>query len=176
MPKKNKIDFEKKKEIEALIENLKENSLDSNKTEIEELEVLLNEVLEMENEALWKRIIRGIKHFSIHFVIMYFISVISFGLYFQALVLPNKLLLFLVGGIVSLILTLFEDVPRNPFRRHFILMNFLIFVIIIMGIYIINRDFYSVFNMSFTWVFYILTVVILYCVVSFSLGKRFGMW
>ena len=138
MPKKNKIDENKKKEIEELIDDLKNNSLDIDKSEIEELEGLLNEVLNMEEEPLWKKSLRGMKNFTLHFVIMYLISVISFGLYFQALVLPNKFLLFLVGGIVSLILTIFEDIPRNPFRRHFIMLNFLIFLIIIMGIYIIK--------------------------------------
>ena len=139
MPKKNKIDENKKKEIEELIDDLKNNSLDIDKSEIEELEGLLNEVLNMEEEPLWKKSLRGMKNFTLHFVIMYLISVISFGLYFQALVLPNKFLLFLVGGIVSLILTIFEDIPRNPFRRHFIMLNFLIFLIIIMGIYIIKQ-------------------------------------
>ena len=88
MPKKNKIDEEKKKEIEDLIENLKGNALDINKAEIEELEELLNEVLNMESEPFWKKAIRFMKGFSIHYLIMYLISVISFGLYFQALVLP----------------------------------------------------------------------------------------
>ena len=174
MPKKNKIDEEKKKEIEDLIEDLKENALDINKAEIEELEELLNEVLNMESEPFWKKAIRFMKGFSIHYLIMYLISVISFGLYFQALVLPNKLLLFFVGGIVSLILTVFEDVPRNPFRRHFIMINLMIFVIIVMGIYIINRDVYSVFNMSYTWIFYLITVVALYYMIGSSLGRRLG--
>lgn len=174
MPKKNKIDENKKKEIEELIDDLKNNSLDIDKSEIEELEGLLNEVLNMEEEPLWKKSLRGMKNFTLHFVIMYLISVISFGLYFQALVLPNKFLLFLVGGIVSLILTIFEDIPRNPFRRHFIMLNFLIFLIIIMGIYIINRDVYSVFNMSLIWVFYLITVIVLYYIIGSSLGRRFN--
>ena len=174
MPKKNKIDENKKKEIEELIDDLKNNSLDIDKSEIEELEGLLNEVLNMEEEPLWKKSLRGMKNFTLHFVIMYLISVISFGLYFQALVLPNKFLLFLVGGIVSLILTIFEDIPRNPFRRHFIMLNFLIFLIIIMGIYVINRDVYSVFNMSLIWVFYFITVIVLYYIIGSSLGRRFN--
>ena len=50
MPKKTNLDENKKKEIENLIEELKDNATDITKAEIEELESLLDEVLKMERE------------------------------------------------------------------------------------------------------------------------------
>jgi uncharacterized membrane protein YesL len=71
-----------------------------------------------------------------------------------------------------MILTVFEDIPRNPFRKHFISMNLMIFTIIILGIYILNRDVYSVFQNSITWVFYLIIVVILYYLVDAAIRRR----
>lgn len=172
MPKKTNLDENKKKEIENLIEELKENSSDITKDEINELEELLEEILQMEQEPLGKRIGRGVGLFSIHFTLMYFISILAFGLFLQEVTLTNKFLVFLVAGIISMILTVFEDIPRNPFRKHFISMNLMIFTIIILGIYILNRDVYSVFQNSITWVFYLIIVVILYYLVDAAIRRR----
>ena len=171
MPRKPKFDEEKKKEIEKLIEDLKENASDIPKAEIEELEALLDDVLNMEVEPWYKRMGKGFGFFSLHLTLMYFISILTFGLFFDEISMNNKMLVFLIGGIVSIVLTLFEDVPRNPLRRHFVSINLMIFIIILMGVYIINRDIYSVFNTSITWVFYLFTVVILYYLID-SLIKR----
>ena len=121
----------------------------------------------MEQEPLGKRIGRGVGLFSIHFTLMYFISILAFGLFLQEVTLTNKFLVFLVAGIISMILTVFEDIPRNPFRKHF-----MIFTIIILGIYILNRDVYSVFQNSITWVFYLIIVVILYYLVDAAIRRR----
>ena len=76
---KRKLNIEKKKkEIENLIEELKENSSDITKDEINELEELLEEILRMEQEPLGKRIGRGVGLFSIHFTLMYFVSILAF--------------------------------------------------------------------------------------------------
>ena len=169
---KRKLNIEKKKkEIENLIEELKENSSDITKDEINELEELLEEILRMEQEPLGKRIGRDVGLFSIHFALMYFVSILAFGLFFQEVTFTNKFLVFLVAGIISMILTAFEDIPRNPFRKHFISMNLMIFTIIILGIYIFNRDVYSVFQNSITWVFYLILVMILYYFVDKAIRR-----
>ena len=102
---------------------------------------------------------------------MYFVSILAFGLFFQEVTFTNKFLVFLVAGIISMILTAFEDIPRNPFRKHFISMNLMIFTIIILGIYIFNRDVYSVFQNSITWVFYLIIVMILYYFVDKAIRR-----
>ena len=51
-------------------------------------------------------------------------------------------------------------------------MNLMIFTIIILGIYILNRDVYSVFQNSITWVFYLIIVVILYYLVDAAIRRR----
>ncbi len=169
---KRKLNIEKKKkEIENLIEELKENSSDITKDEINELEELLEEILQMEQEPLGKRIGRSVGLFSIHFTLMYFVSILAFGLFFQEVTFTNKFLVFLVAGIISMILTAFEDIPRNPFRKHFISMNLMIFTIIILGIYIFNRDVYSVFQNSITWVFYLIIVMTLYYFVDKAIRR-----
>jgi hypothetical protein len=172
MPKKTNLDENKKKEIENLIEELKDNATDITKAEIEELESLLDDVLKMESEPWYKTMGKEFGFFSLHFILMYLVSILTFGLYFEEISIENMMLVFLIGGIVSIILTLFEDLPRNPLRRHFVSINLMIFVFIVMGIYIINRDIYSVFNTSITCVFYLFTVVIIYYLMDSLITRK----
>lgn len=171
MPKKKNIASKKKKEIENLLQELKENSSDITKIEIEELESLLDDILQIEDVPLWKRLAKGIGTFTIHLFIMYFISILAFGLFFEALAINNKWLIFWIALVISFILTLFEDVPRNPFRNHFVSINLMIFSCIVLGIYILDRDVYSIFAAPITWVFYLLTVVIIYYVIDSSIAR-----
>ena len=173
MLRRGKFDSDKKKEIEKVIDELKENAPEFAKAELEELESLLDDVLEMENISLGKRILNDLKSFSIHFLVMYAISMIAFGIFFTALVIPNKWWIFLIGGGVSIILTIYLDFPRNPFRKHFILINVMIFALIIMGMYILNRDVYKVFCESFIWIIYIIIVAMLYFLLDVSIRRNF---
>lgn len=172
MPKNNNLDEKKKKEIEKLLTEIKDGAPDVTKAEIEELEALLESIIKESDRPLWKRMLLHLGSFGYHLVLMYMISMMVFGLYFDALVLENKWLVFLVGGIVSFVLAVFEYFPRNPFRRHFVAINLMIFTLIIMALYIVNRDIYPVFNMSSVWLFYVITDILLYYLFDFFVLKK----
>jgi hypothetical protein len=171
MPKKDKLE-EKKKEIEKLLTEIKNGASDVTKSEIEELEALLTSLIERECAPLWKKILLWVGSFLFHLSLMYVISMLVFGFYYDAVALPNKWLIFLVGGIISFILSIYGMFPRNPFREHFISINIMILMLIIMGIYILNRDIYPVFNTSMVWVFYIITDIAIYYLFDFFILKK----
>lgn len=172
MQNKNKFD-EKKKELEKIIEELKESEFDISNDEMEELESLMNECLKTESKPLWKKLFSGFLFVLTHFVVLYFLSMVAFGIFFETLALSNKWLIFLVSLVISLVLTIFEDIPRNPFRRHFISINLMILLVIVIGFYIVNRDIYQVFQSSITTIFYLFTVITLFIMIDYSIIRKY---
>lgn len=173
MPNKNNLDENKKKEIEKLLAEIKQGAPDVTKQEIEELETLLESIIEEQNKPLWKKLLFGLRSFSIHLVLLYLISMMVFGFFIDQVALQNKWLIFIVGLVVAFLLTVFEEIPRNPFRRHFISINIMLFVLLLMALYIVNRDIYTVFNFSMVWVFYIVIDVIIYILFDSFVLKKF---
>ena len=123
MPKKD-LNRKKKEELERLIKEIKENAPDASKTEVEELEHILEEILTEEKKPLVNRIFNQIVLFMLHLGIMYIVSLIVFGFFINSIKVENKLLIFLFSFIISFILIAFERIPRDPFRRNFFKINF----------------------------------------------------
>lgn len=167
MPKKDKID---KEEIKRLIEDLKNNADENTLKEIKELEEGL-EIL-FQEVPLYKRILIFLFSFLIHFIIMYVISLISFG-FFMDLLLIDKLEVLIIASCISVVLTLFEVIPRNPFRSHFITFNLLLFVSIIIIACMINYGIVPIFRFSSIWIVYIIMVEAIYTLFQFSITRKF---
>lgn len=171
MPKKN-IDEEKKKELEKLINEIKEGAPDTSKAEVEELEKLLSDILSEEKKPLGRRIFDQVVAFIIHTVVMYVVCLLAFGFFFKQVTIENKFLIFLIAGIISIVLVIFERVPRDPFRKHFIKLNALLLLGIIFILCMVNHEFYRVFSFSIVWLFYIVIVEAIYFLFEYSFLKK----
>lgn len=171
MPKKDKKE-KKKAELEKLIKDIKDNAPEASRAEIEELENMLAEILEDDNRSPIKKVFGQILSFIIHTAVMYVAALLVFGFFFPALSVENKFLIFLFAGIISLVLVIFERVPRNPFREHFISINLIIFAIIVVGFCIINKDVFRVFSVSAIWIFYLVSVEAIYLLIEHTILKK----
>ena len=171
MAKRKKRLSNKEKEIRDLIEELKKEADATKLKEIEELEGMLNGLFI--ERSLPKRILIFTISFLFHFVIMYIISLICVGFFMEALVLENRALIFLICLFTSFILTLYEVIPRNPFARHFILKNTVIFALVLFALFMINKDIYPIFKFSSIWIIYVIFIEVMYNIFDYTISKKF---
>ena len=171
MAKKEKKPSNKEKEIRNLIDELKKEADEAKLKEIEELEGTLNGLFV--EISLPKRALVFSLSFIFHLILMYIISLICVGFFMDSLVLENRALIFLVCLFTSFILTLYEIIPRNPFKRFFVLKNILIFGVVVFSLFMLNHDVYPIFKFSSIWIFYFVFVEIVYNVIDYSISKKF---
>lgn len=167
MPKKDKLD---KEEIKRVIEELKSNADENALKEIKELEQAIESLFV--EVPLYKRILTFLLTFAIHFVILYIISLVCFG-FFMDLIVVNKHLIFLIATFIGVILTLFEVIPRNPYRKHFIVFNLLLFISIIAIACTVNYGLMPIFKFSSIWIIYLVFVEMIYTLFEYSLTRKF---
>lgn len=166
MPKKDKID---KEEIQRVIEELKNNADENALKEIKELEEAMNELFK--KRPLYKRILMFLLTFVVHFSILYVISLVCFG-FFMDLVVIDKFQILLIATFIGVVLTLFEVVPRNPFKKHFILLNLMLFVSIVIVACAINSGLMPIFKFSSIWIIYLFIVETIYTLFEYSLTRK----
>lgn len=164
---KNEEEIEqKKKELLESFERLKSDGL-VNDDDINEFLLVIDEAIENSKKSTLRRLGRFLFLFFISLFVMYFASLVLFGLFYTNLTLENKPLIFLVALVISLPLVIYDKIPLYGikfFRKYLILKYLLVMVLFIATLCFINTYVFQVFMFSTTWVFYVILLLIIYLI------------
>ena len=142
-----------KNDLLNILDELKDSDLsDADKEKLEKLTKIVSE----SDGFIKKRISKmDILLLLFKLVITFFISMSLFSLFYAEIILTPTLLILAVGGVISVISTLFSLLTVRNNVRHLFLGS-LVYVLIIFIICLVNDGFIKVFEDSFIWIFYMI--------------------
>ncbi len=147
-----------KNDLLNILDELKNSDIsDDDKEKLEKLTKIVSESDGFANKRISKM---DILLLLFKLVVTFFISMSLFSLFYGEIILTPTLYIFAVGGVISLISTLYGLLTIKNNVRHLFLGS-LVYVLIIVIICLINDGFIQVFENSFMWIFYMILLDIL---------------
>ena len=155
MSKKEDIEKKKKQDeedLKRLLDDFKEKN-NISKEDIEKLGSLLHTAFIEAKYSKKFKFFKMVKEIFIKLGLFYLVSLICFG-FFISYVTINYSYMFIALAIISLLLTLFEILPRFSKKRYSI-SYLLLFVLIMIDLCLFN-NIYPIFTHSYVWFLYII--------------------